>query len=336
MKLIKKFSATILIFFCTGLINAQSNDSTAFKPYGSPIIKVFANFHNSINKGDQFTGFEIRRAYLGYEYNLSEHFYAVVKIDIGSPDDISAFSLIRRYAYFKNAALRYTWKNFRIDAGLIDMQHFILQEKFWGYRYIARSFSDRYRFGPKADIGVDFMYTFRELFTIDLTISNGEGYKNLQRDQTLKTAFGITITPIKGLSIRGYFDLMEKDIYEATLSTFIGYKFKKLFRVGFEFNYKFNDGFMENQDRYGISSYATVHLHKKIEIFGRYDYVVSNILPDDFVPWRLAADGSSIISGIQYAPIKRVKLSLNYQDWVPYAKDASNISFIFLNLEFKY
>ena len=216
------------------------------------------------------------------------------------------------------------------------MPHFILQEKFWGYRYIARSFSDRYRFGPKADIGFDMIYNIKDVIAFDITISNGEGYTNIQRDNTLKAALGFTLTPLKGLSIRGYFDAIEKDIIESTLSTFIGYKFRELFRLGFEYNYKFNQNFLENHNMYGISTYGTVHLHKKVELFGRYDWLNSNIVEEDDIPWNLPYDGSSVIAGIQYAPVKLVKLSLNYQDWVPYAKNEDNLAFIFLNVEFKY
>jgi hypothetical protein len=232
--------------------------------------------------------------------------------------------------------LRYTWKKLRVDFGLIDMQHFVLQEKFWGYRYIARSFSDRYRFGPKADLGFDVIYNVKDIITFDLTLSNGEGYTNLQRDNTIKLGAGFIITPLKGLFIRGYFDTMEKDDVESTLATFIGYEFRKLFRIAFEYNYKFNQDFVENHDRYGISTYATIHLHEKIEVFGRYDWLSSNIIEDDDIPWNLPYDGSSVISGIQYIPVKRVKLSLNYQDWVPYAKNEENLSFVYFNVEFKY
>lgn len=336
MQFNNKFQICIFFVLFSGACLAQESDSTAFKPYGSPIIKVFANYHNLISSGDDFSGFEIRRAYLGYEYNLNENFYAVVKIDIGSPEDVSEFSRIRRYAYFKNAALRYTWKNLRVDAGLIDMQHFILQEKFWGYRYIARSYNDRYKFGPKADIGVDVMYRFNDIVEVDFTLSNGEGYTRLQRDYTIKGAFGCNVYPVKDLSIRLYFDLMEKSIYESTYSFFIGYKFKKIFRLAMEYNYKWNFNYVQDQDRYGISAYGTIHVFKKFEVFGRYDIVRSNIIEGDDVPWSLPADGSSILAGVQYAPIKRVKLSLNYQDWYSYAKDQGDLAFIFLNLEFKY
>jgi len=49
----------------------------------------------------------MQRAYIGYEYHLNENFYTQIKLDIGSPENISEFARIRRYAYFKNTMLRY-------------------------------------------------------------------------------------------------------------------------------------------------------------------------------------------------------------------------------------
>ncbi len=69
--------------------------------------RIFANFYTGIAKGDKTSAFEVRRAYLGYKTQISRDFTAEVKLDIGSPNDLSEYSRIRRYAYFKTAALYY-------------------------------------------------------------------------------------------------------------------------------------------------------------------------------------------------------------------------------------
>jgi len=84
-----------------------------------------------------------------------------------------------------------------------------------------------------------------------------------------------------------------------------------------------------------MSTYASWDFNEKFQIFGRYDFVTSNILEGEDVPWDLATDGSSVIVGIQYRPISKVKIALNYQDWYPYAANESNLAFIFLNFEFR-
>ena len=85
----------------------------------------------------------------------------------------------------------------------------------------------------------------------------------------------------------------------------------------------------------GLSFYLAYDINDRFELFGRYDHLLSNILPEYSKPWNLVEDGSAIIAGIQFHPIQQVKFALNYQDWVPSAANMNNSSYIFLNLEVK-
>ena len=85
----------------------------------------------------------------------------------------------------------------------------------------------------------------------------------------------------------------------------------------------------------GISIYSTYSFDSKWEIFGRFDQVGSNTLSGDAEGWNYSKDGNQIIAGLQYAPIKGLKFSLNYQGF-SYDDDAvNNKSMMFLNAEFK-
>ena len=59
----------------------------------------------------------------------------------------------------------------------------------------------------------------------------------------------------------------------------------------------------------------------------------SNMPDETTIPWNLTEDGSSIIGGLEYSPVKQVKLALDYQDWFPYAQNEDNEQLIYLNLE---
>lgn len=334
--MISKALFTILLWLISFNILSQDTISPRLFPSGEPILRCFANFHTGISTGNEKSAFELERAYLGYQMNLPKGFSLKIVLDIGSPDDISEFSRIRRYAYFKNAALRYQKSFITIDFGLIDMRHFKLQEEFWGHRYIEKSFSDRYKFGPSADLGVDAIFSIGSKTKIDLTLSNGEGYTNLQRDNTMKAGLGIESELFKGFFVRAYGDVMEKKVMESTWSLFAGYKYKDSFVAGVEYNWKLNEGYREGYNRRGYSVYGSYNLPYNLEIFARYDFIVSNLVGDTEIPWDLVSDGSSIIGGIQYQPIEKVKLALCYRDWFPYAGNMNNEAFIYLNLEFKY
>ncbi|MCF8234330.1 MAG: hypothetical protein K9G67_05295 [Bacteroidales bacterium] len=333
----KVFFLSIILLVLSTLTKtiAQVQTENSFKPAGEPIIKVFSNFHTSISEGTDKSALEIKRAYFGYLYNLSPNFSVVAKLDIGSPDDKSAYSLIKRYAYFKNAALIYENGNLTASFGLIDLKQFKLQEKFWGYRYIYKSFMDEYRFGNSADIGGSIGYKINETVSVDFTIMNGEGYVQLQADNTYKGGWGITLRPLHGLVARFYYDLSRKDLSQSTLASFIGYEYERLFKLGAEYNLKRNESYIENHNQEGLSVYGTVFINEHFQAFGRYDRLTSNMVISEDRPWNLIEDGTAIIGGVQYSPIRQVRIALNYQDWYPLAKNREKEAYIYLSFEYK-
>ena len=312
-------------------INLFAQTEEAEPPPGTVSAKIYTHFNYNLN-GDNSTSFEVKRAYFGYKRSLDEHFSGEVKLDIGSIDDDSEFALIRRYAYFKNAYLSYKTGNVKTWFGLMDMLQFKVQEKFWGYRYLYRSYMDEYRFGSSADLGAGIQYSPSKRITADLVFSNGEGYKALQFDKIYRVGAGLTLIPVKGLTLRGYYTIHTSDSRQMIFSGFVGYSLER-FRIGAEYNHQLNYNFNEGYERYGYSAYSTYIFSEKWEIFARYDQLYSNILPEEEVPWNLAKDGSAILGGVQYTPIPYVHLSINYQDWVEYAENGSSEPFLYLNIE---
>ncbi len=313
-------------------LSAQYDSTGTDFPHGKPIIRIFADVYHELPGGGRAKAFEVRRVYLGYSCIINDHYSAEVKLDIGSPDDISEYSLLRRYAYFKTAALYWKKGLWNIHAGIIDTEHYKLQEKYWGHRYIYKSMQDEHRFGPKADLGASVVFTPIRQLSFDASLMNGEGYSNLQRDNAFKYSAGISWYPASSVIIRGYYDHTVKDIIQSTLSTFLGCQYRKI-TAGAEYNRKFNSGFNPNHDQNGLSFYMAYDINERFELFGRFDRLSSTIPPEYSEPWNLVDDGSAVITGIQFHPVDQVKLALNYQDWVPYAANTDNSRFLFLNLE---
>ena len=329
------FSTILLMMLISLHMISQEASDDEFKPHGSPIVKVYTNFHYGLTEADNRAGFEIRRAYLGYDYTFTPNWEMAVKLDIGSPNDASAFTLNRRFAYFKNAYLKYTYKKMMTQFGIIDVYQFKTQETYWAHRYIWESFLDRYKFGPSADLGWNIIYKFADFISADLGIYNGEGYSKIQNDNAFKLGLGVSVFPVKGLIVRMYADAIEKGVYQSTLAGFVGYKLDNRFIGGVEYNYQFNSDYRDGEDRYGYSLYGSYYFLKKWQAFARYDQLYSNILAGAESPWDLEQDGSAVIGGIEYSPIRQVKIALNYQDWVPYAKNLDKLSYIYLNFEYK-
>ena len=242
---------------CIG-ISASAQDTSQEEPKGKAIVQVFGNFHSGFGAENDDRGFELERSYLGYEYNFGKGLSAKAVMDIGKSSDVSDY---QRMAYIKNA--RVSWKkgNLTLNGGLISTTQFNFQEKFWGYRYIMKSFQDEYKFGSSADLGLSLAYKFTDWLSADAIIVNGEGYKKIQKNDGLNYGLGVTLTPIKGFQIRLYGGLNENKEQNGknivNIATFVGYKTSN-FMIGAEYNRMWNASYKDGADQNGYSIFTSV------------------------------------------------------------------------------
>jgi hypothetical protein len=263
-------------------------------------------------------------------------FYAKLNVDIGSPEDLSPYSKLRRYAYFKNAYLQYNYSGLTVQFGLIGLKQFKLQEKIWERRYLMKTLADEYRFGSSADLGINFNYIFNSYIDADFTISNGEGYNSLQTDNIFKYGVGTTIKFPRNFTSRIFYDFVHNGISESTWLFFTSYDFNNKWNIASEFIIRNNEGWKEDHNRNAYSISGKYNLNSKYQLFARYDVVRSNILTGENSPWNLSDDGTALIAGIQFAPINNIKMALDYKDWYPWAKNADGGSFVYLDMEVKF
>jgi hypothetical protein len=303
----------------------------AFKPSGKAFVNIYSNFHSSFSEGSNSSAFEIERAYLGYDFKLSEHFSGKINIDVGNPGT----GKLEMVAYLKNAYINYTNDKFSASFGMIGTTAFKTQEENWGYRYIEKTFQDLYKMGASADLGVSASYKFTEWLKGDVIIVNGEGYKLVQADNNYKAGAGITITPISNLTIRGYYDILGTKDIQSTIVSFVGYDFGKA-TIGAEYNYQQNYGNAVGKDYSGFSAYATVKPFKDFKVFGRYDYVSSVILEGETEAWNLSKDGGLLIAGIEYQPVKGLKIAPNYRMNNPADKEKKQSNYFYINCDIKF
>lgn len=308
MKKVKFIVASIAI---AGCISAHAQQSTKEEPKGKAIIQVFSNFHTGFGQNNDDRGFELDRSYLGYQYDLGKGLQVKAVMDVGQSDDVNDY---HRIAYIKNAQI--TWKtgNWTLNGGLISTTQFNMQEKFWGYRYIMKSFQDLYKFGSSADLGISAAYKFNDWLSADAIVVNGEGYKKIQKNDGLMYGLGATLTPVKGLSMRVYYGLNEgadnNKENKQNLATFIGYKGDS-FSIGAEYNLYKNDGNVKGNDMSGFSIYGTTNLSKNTSIYARYDNLSSKN------NWNETKEESAWMAGVQFKIGKYVKLAPNFRMNMP-------------------
>jgi hypothetical protein len=330
--LMKKVLLTAYLFFIAVVFVNSQNPGIP----GKMIAEIFTDFHYSLAGAPATTGFSLNRAYFGYNYIADENFSAILKVNVGTPEDLAPGSVARRYAHFTEASITYIKDKLNLTLGMTNTRLFNYQQRFWGKRYIANTYQSINGYGFIADLGLVADYKFNDIVEGDITIMNGEGYSNIQLDNNIKPSVGITITPTRELAIRAYSDIMKTDgLWQATMVCFAGYKNEKL-TIGAEISYKSNLDLHKGHDGWGISGTGAVSLTKRIEFFSRYDYSTSVISPGEGIQWNLARDGQFLISGFQYTFNKIVKVAFDYQATFPKDKTRTFSDLVYVNALYKF
>lgn len=317
-----------IALFGSLLVMGQSDSTKTFKPNGKAILTIFGNLHSQFTQTKN-TGFELERAYLGYEANLSQHLSAKVVVDMGKSTDVND---LQRLVYLKNAYLTWNKNNFKLSAGMVGMQQFSVQEKAWGHRYLYKSLQDEYKFGSSADLGLVAEYKFAPFASADLTIVNGDGYKKVQLNPYFLYGLGLTFKPVKDLTLRLYGAYKDCDhtdsllVGQENLTGFLSYKVGGI-TLGAEYAMLWNTKHVNGNHQQGVSAFVNVALPKKFELFARWDCLLSN----DYPATMKEQVG---ILGCQYAPVKQVRVSPNVR--VKAVPGEAVAVFGYLNMEVKF
>ena len=312
---------------CIG-ISVQAQEVKTDEPKGKAIVQIFGNFHAGFGDHNNDMGFELDRSYLGYEYKLVDGLTVKGVMDIGMSKDVDDY---HRIAYIKNAMIAWKKGNLTLNGGLISTTQFNFQEKFWGYRYIMKSFQDQYKFGSSADLGLSVSYKFADWISADAIVVNGEGYKKIQVNDGLNYGLGVTLTPVKGFHIRlygGFNDSgTEGKANTVNMAAFAGYKNDK-FTNGAEYNHMLNASYTKGNEQFGYSLFGSVKVAKYADIYARFDDLYSN---ND---WNIAKDERAAILGAQFKLGKYVKIAPNLRMSIPKADGAKNAYSAYINCYF--
>lgn len=341
----KNFYCLISILLLTTFLaphDLSAQDSLAFKPTGKVIARGFLDYSSGLGNEKNTSGFDITRALLGYNYKFTRTLQAQVVID-GASGKTSSGS---QEVYVRNAFINWKDQNFNINGGLIGLLEYNTQELYWMHRYVLKSYQDLNKMAPSVDLGASFEYTFNPFISADLTFTNGEGNKKIKKDNSARYAGGISIHPIKNTVFRIYGDVYNhsEELRDALptgvtnanyknqyiLSLFAGYM-NKTISCGAEYNHLYNKGFIENKDYYGYSFYSSVKVASKFRVYGRYDLTESTN-PDNFTePWN-DLDGQLMIVGLEFHPVKQLKISPNIRNMNPTRSKSEQ--YIYINIDF--
>ncbi len=334
--MIKKSLSVLMLMLAFTCVKAQ--DKSEFKPSGKIIARGFVNVNSQL-KDSKGVAFGVSRAYLGYKYKFSPNLQVTVIEDFAAgktKDGKFAPAL-------KNVCLQWSKNKLTLKGGLMGLYQFKAQESYWGYRYIYKSFQDHYKMGHSADVGLYAKYKIIPQLAVDFALTNGEGYKKIRRDKSMRYQFGVSVAPVKQLLIRLYADMYNdsKSVHEKNLPTydifenqytfnaFIGYK-NDFVKIGAEYNMQNNAGLVKDNNLFGYSAYCTANLNKKWKAFARFDLLQSSANGNS---WN-KKDGKVAIIGTEYKPYNKVVISPNFRYHYNDLNKEDNYE-VYLSLEFK-
>jgi len=309
---------------------------------GKPSVKVFSNFNYNLTtvEGETaFKEFEIKRAYLGYQYNFDDKLSAKITFDVGA-DDGSLYT-----AFLKIASL--SWKasdKLTLNFGQVGTKNFKFQEKSWRNRYVTKSVQDEHKWANSADAGLIADYKVSNKIIIDAQILNGEGYKSSQGTNGLfRGGFGITYTMNNRVALRLHKDITPGKVPHASIpeDPIIGSASQHIntlaiaytgnnFDLGVEKANMMNTMNMLDNRKDLLSVFGNYTLSEKYSFLGRYDNVTSK------EGWDLANDGNYTVFGIARQMAKGVKISFNIQSWTAVEENEETERTLFINLVYKF
>lgn len=357
MSIIRSYLYVVLIL-ANVMVNAQ--DTAMLRKFDpgnlNPIVQVFGTAR--YNFQDSQYGFHFGRAHLGFEYSFNEKWSSKIVIDRGKPTTLGDLIVVDSlgnqldadltysegayYSMFlKFASLRWNVNNkLSIEAGAVLQNHYITQERFWGFRYISQTFQDLYWHIPSTDLGFIAYYKLNRGISFDIALTNGEGPR-IKQDElgNIKVAGGVNISPVDFLQTRMYYHFREAPqaagkVHEQMFSFFAGIKPFSGFRIGGEFNYMLDLEGISGLESYGYSIYSAYTVYTRTEIFVRFDRLICS-RPDGFVSTVLQ-NGNAILGGVSYSPAGGVNLSLNYHGWLFDNKETEDQHEIALSMEYKF
>ncbi|MGJ1014382.1 hypothetical protein ACR77X_10710 [Bacteroides salyersiae] len=330
----KRINFLIAVFWLGIQVCSAQKAEQTLPVTGKPILTVFSSYKAGLGNANSVSGFNLDRAFVGYEAFLPKGFSAKVVLNVETykaDDGTTKFG-----SYLKNAQVNWKYGGFSASLGLVNLKQFSEQENAWGHRYIFKSFQEEYGFSYCEDIGLVASYDFSPVVSADIAFTNGEGRKIKNENNKYRYGAGVSVRPVKGLLLRAYADVYShpdearteqvlKDQY--SLALFAGYT-HRYFSIGAEFNKSYNHLFASGRNLTGYSIYSTVPVYKKLlQLYGRFDLLKSS---ND---WNSQKDGNMLIIGMDYQPMRYFRISPNFQSWKGIGQRRNN--YLLISVEVK-
>lgn len=313
----KKKITLILVFSIAASTWMQAQDSTKLKSFDfsrlKPIVHLFANAEYNPSDGvPKDYSFWMGRVMFGFQYQFGKHWTGRVLIDrTRLPGSMNTM-------YVKVANLQWTPdERLSVEAGAINQNNFIPFEAFWGYRFVAETFQDRYYAIPSTDLGIAAYYRISKRFSLDAAITNGEGPR-FDQDSAgrIKLAGGLNFFLNERFRARMFYHLKSSGepgytANEQLFNASIGYQAGDRARFGADFTYISGNLGAPGFTTFGGTLFGCVRLYKSLNYVIRLDRLIDDNRSDLKAGYLVSQN--ALITGFSVSPVRGVTLCLNYQ-----------------------
>ena len=234
--------------------------------------KIYAEYGRALDEANKnANSFDIKRVYLTTKAKLTDTLSTRVTTDVGRASD-GKYYLFLKYAYLE-------WRSplagtkFRFGAAGLGWAGFY--DKFWGKRWIAKSFTDDNRLLATSDLGVHAVGKHMDgLLSWQASVVNGSGYGNAEDDKAKTAQLRLTLDPLHAgeqslpVSVFASQDVgADSEDAVRLLAGAVGWKKKGLASAWGEY-------VMEAQDERsgaGMSATVVADVAGLFEVLGRFD-----------------------------------------------------------------
>lgn len=225
-------------------------------------------------------GLDVKRFYLGVDHKFNDIWSANLTTDFNYASSDGQTSVFVKKAYvqgkFDDAAV------FRV--GSADMPWIPFAEKYYGFRYVENTITDRLKYGNSADWGLHLGGDIGASKSLNYAVSvvNGNGYKNPGRSKGVDVEGRVGFVPFENMvvAVGGYSGHRGQETenigaaHTAERGDFMLAYASKAFRLGAEYftAKNWNNVLSPLADKAdGYSVWGSVAVADNVNLFARYD-----------------------------------------------------------------
>jgi hypothetical protein len=225
-------------------------------------------------------GLDVKRFYLGVDHKFNDIWSANLTTDFNYASSDGQTSVFVKKAYvqgkFDDAAV------FRV--GSSDMPWIPFAEKYYGFRYVENTITDRLKYGNSADWGLHLGGDIGASKSLNYAVSvvNGNGYKNPGRSKGVDVEGRVGFVPFENMvvAVGGYSGHRGQETenidaaHTAERGDFLLAYASKAFRLGAEYftAKNWNNVLSPLADKAdGYSVWGSVAVADNVNLFARYD-----------------------------------------------------------------